>query len=289
MTDASGVIYVSTPIVFDADPAKAVDPIVKGTINTLEAAAKAGVKRYVLSSSSKAVESTVYNVPHTLTTESYNHEDLRIAREESIVNTFDRAVSVFSGGRVAAELAFWDWIKTNNPPFTANVIVPDGNFGRVLGFAPLKGSLTTPSLMLKAALSGAREGVFPYVGKQKPNFHFGIFLSLTPKLSLGYLIDVQDSARLMVAAVASQSLSNERIFAYYLHYTWNELRQRVRELYPDRTDIVKGDDYEDLGRDLGDADALIRRAEEILRQVGQAGFNDLDGILRDYVDSCYPA
>lgn len=93
----------------------------------------------------------------------------------------------------------------------------------------------------------------------------------------------------MVAAVASQSLSNERIFAYYLHYTWNDLRQRVRELYPDRTDIVKGDDYEDLGRDLGDADALIRRAEEILRQVGQAGFNDLDGILRDYVDSCYPA
>lgn len=165
VTDASGVIYVSTPIVFDADPAKAVDPIVKGTINTLEAAAKAGVKRYVLSSSSKAVESTVYNVPHTLTTESYNHEDLRIAREEPIVNTFDRAVSVFSGGRVAAELAFWDWIKTNNPPFTANVIVPDGNFGRVLGFAPLKGSLTTPSLMLKAALSGAREGVFPYVGK----------------------------------------------------------------------------------------------------------------------------
>lgn len=283
--DASGVIYVSTPVVFDADPAKSIDPIVKGTINTLQAAAQAGAKRYVLSSSSKGAESTVYNIPHTLTKESYNYEDLRKAREEPIVDTFERAVSVYSAGRAAAELAFWDWVKTNNPPFTANVVVPDGNFGRVLGVSHMNGNFTTSCAMLKNALAGEREGVFPYVGKLKNNAGNDVF---THSVLIGYLIDVQDSARLLVAAVALQSLSNERIFAYYLHYTWNDLRRRVREIYPHRTDIVQGEDYEDLGRDLGNADKLIQEAEQILRQVGQTGFHDLDSILRDFVESCYP-
>jgi nucleoside-diphosphate-sugar epimerase len=165
--DASGVIYVSTPIVFDADPAKSIDPIVKGTINTLQAAAQAGVKRYVLSSSSKGVESTVYNTPHTLTKDSYNYKDLHKAREEPVVDNFERAVIAYSGGRAAAELAFWDWIKTNNPPFTANVVVPDGSFGRVLGFDQIQGNLTTSCGMLKGALAGEPGLITPYVGKLK--------------------------------------------------------------------------------------------------------------------------
>jgi hypothetical protein len=62
ITGAAGVIYVSTPVLFDTDPAKVIGPTVNGTINTPEAAARAGVKRYVLAGSSKAVATNLKKI-----------------------------------------------------------------------------------------------------------------------------------------------------------------------------------------------------------------------------------
>ncbi|KAL4934392.1 uncharacterized protein BDV17DRAFT_286106 [Aspergillus undulatus] len=39
----------------------------------------------------------------------------------------------------------------------------------------------------------------------------------------GYLVDTQDTARLIVAVLVLPDITNERIFAFYKHYTWNEL------------------------------------------------------------------
>lgn len=55
----------------------------------------------------------------------------------------------------------------------------------------------------------------------------------------GFLIDVQDMARLLVAATAKSSLPNECIFAYYKHFTWDDLREKIREIRPE---LIKGDD-----------------------------------------------
>ncbi|KAH9909326.1 putative aldehyde reductase 2 [Xylariomycetidae sp. FL2044] len=271
---AAGVIYVSTPVIFDADPARVIEPIVRGTLNTLEAAARAGsVQRYVLSSSSKAVEETVVNRPHVLTTETFNYEALRRAREEPpppssgvAGDTFARRWTVYCASRTAAELAFWEWVRAHRreAPFVANVVVADGNFGRAI---QRDGGEKTSTGMLRRALAGESEGVLKDVG---------------------YLVDVQDMARLLVAALALPSLVEERIFAYYRHYTWNELRQRVRELYPDRHDIVTGEDLDITGRDEGDASALTARAEALLQEVGQPGFTSVDTMLRDFVESFYP-
>ncbi|KAF5691922.1 aldehyde reductase II [Fusarium denticulatum] len=155
---AKGVI--STPIILNADPAKVVEPVVKGTISSLEAAARAGVKRYVLSSSSKAVESTNYNHPHHITSTMFNYDAIMKACCEPNVDGFDRFVDVFSASRALAELAFWSWVGTNQPPFVANCVVPDGQFGRALD-----PENTTPTFrMLKAAAEGEWDKVFGSVG-----------------------------------------------------------------------------------------------------------------------------
>ncbi|KAL3469189.1 NAD(P)-binding protein [Aspergillus californicus] len=261
---AAGVIYVSVPVVFNPDPSIAVTPVVNGVLNTLSAAAKANVQRYVLSSSSKAVETIVYNTPHVLTTDTFNYTEIKKARDEPSVPTPERALTAYSAGRASAELAFWDWIRDNNPPFVASCVVPDGNFGRVLDAENTSSGPTTSVGMLMRALRGEREAVADYVG---------------------YYIDTQDTARLLVAALVLPSIASERIFAYYQHYTWNDLRSKVRELYPGREDLVRGEDYKNLGRDLGDADALIARSEEILREVGRPGFASLDSLLQDFVES----
>lgn len=149
------------PIIFDLNPDKAIDPIVRGTINTLDAASRAGVKRYVLSSSSKAVESTVYDQPHELTKTTFNHEAISKARNVNGLPTdaSERTLVMYSAGRTAAELAFWDWVKTNNPPFVANCVVPDGIFGRVLDVKHVNMGFTSSLAMLKRVFAGSNEGI----------------------------------------------------------------------------------------------------------------------------------
>ncbi|KAL4744904.1 hypothetical protein BDW72DRAFT_199157 [Aspergillus terricola var. indicus] len=244
--------------VISPDPAIAVTPIVNTVLNTLSAAAKAGITRFVLNSSSKAVEKT--NI--------FNYAEVAKALNEPTVPTPERALTVYSAGRTSAELAFWDWVKENKekyPQLVANSVVPDGNFGRVLEPTKTGTGPATSVGMLQRALRGKREGAMPFVG---------------------YLIDTQDTARLFVAALVLRSI-NERIFAFYKHYTWNELRQRVRDIYPDRDDLVLGEDYDHLGRDMGNADELISRSEQISRQIEQKGFSNMDDLLKDYIESFY--
>lgn len=92
----------------------------------------------------------------------------------------------------------------------------------------------------------------------------------------------------MVAAASLSSLANDRIFAYYKQATWNDLRHKVRKLYPDRLDLVVGEDQELIGRDLSNADELIHRAEEVLKEVGQPGFTSIETMLHNFVDTFYP-
>ncbi|KAF5548295.1 aldehyde reductase II [Fusarium mexicanum] len=180
-----GVIYVSTPIILNSDPANVVEPVIKGTINSLEAAARAGVKRYVLSSSSKAVESTNYNHPHHITS------------------------------------------------------IPDGQFGRALD----PENTTSTFRMLKGAAEGEWDKVFGQVA---------------------YFTDVQDAARLLVAAVALPSL--------------------IRVISPKGEKLVKGEDQAVEGKDLSSADGVIKRADGILREIGQQGFASEEDILRDFLE-----
>jgi nucleoside-diphosphate-sugar epimerase len=281
------VIYVSTPQIFDLDPAKVIEPMVNGTINTLEAAARAGTQRYVLVSSSKAVAATVYDgAPHELTVDTFNSADMAKARQESEDTSFERMLSVYSAGRTAAELAFWKWLEDTEHTFVANCVVPDGNFGRVLN--PDVDGIASTAGMLRKVLAGNWNGVLPQLGQSPP-----LLLALSCKdyanmpTNAAYVIDVQDTARLLVAAVALPAIRSERIFAYYKQATWNQLRHEVRRRWPGRSDIVGGDDLVIVGRDMSMADAPIRRAEEILKELGEDGFTSTEDMLGDFVASMY--
>ncbi|KAM5526380.1 aldehyde reductase protein [Fusarium oxysporum f. sp. phaseoli] len=213
---AKGVIYVSTLTILNADSAKVVEPVIKGTINSLEAAARARVKRYVLSSNSKAVESTNYNHPYHVTSSMFNYKAIRKACCEPDVEGLDRFMDVYSASRALAELAFWSWVGTNQHSFVANCV---------------------------------------------------------------------DARGLLVAAVALPSLVNKRIFAYCHSSTWNELRYKIRLISPKGEKLVKGEEQAAKGRDLSNVDGLIKRAESILRDIGQQGFASEEDILSDFLGS----
>lgn len=82
-------------------------------------------------------------------------------------------------------------------------------------------------------------------------------------------------------------MNNERVFAYFSQCTWNALRHKVRELFPDLTDIVAGEDLDIQGRDLSTAHELIQRSKRILQEVGQSEFVSEDDMQRKFVESMY--
>ncbi|KAK4891346.1 hypothetical protein LTR27_010000 [Elasticomyces elasticus] len=261
---AAGVIYVSTPVLFDTDPAKVIGPTVNGTINTLKAAARAGVKRYVLAGSSKAIATTTYNTSYTLSTRMYNYDSILDSFSPPAGESlFERSLNLYSAARTLAELTFWSWIAKNKPAFTANSVVPDGNFGRMLANKDSDASKKSSVGALKAALAGQWDA---------------------SPLKLGYYIDVQDTARLLVAGVALTSVANERILAYNSQASWNTFRQDIRRIRPD---LVAGKDEDATGMEISDAHEDSQRAEDILREVGQPGFVGRSDMLWDFIDTVY--
>ena len=94
------------PMIFNSDTSKVFTPLMNGVVNTLQAAANAGVQRYVLSSSSKAVDYTIYDNPaHELTADTFNNEAIEKAWNGLATDTsFERIVDVYCAGRTLAEL-----------------------------------------------------------------------------------------------------------------------------------------------------------------------------------------
>lgn len=181
----SGVIYPSMPTILHLDPAKVVDPMVRGVVNSLEAAARAGIRRYVLSSSSKAVATVSYGSPPLeLTVDTFNHEAIAEAYKESSDVSFDRMVTVYGAGRASAELAFWSWVKEHNPPFVANCIVPDGQFGRVLDTEGINTTAASSNGQLKNALQGDWKSIGFQLGKSIKFPHQGSLLRVTSEVAL---------------------------------------------------------------------------------------------------------
>ena len=95
-----------------------------------------------------------------------------------------------------------------------------------------------------------------------------------------YYINVQDTARLHVAALIYPDVKEERLFAWAHPFNWNDFLAIFRTLYPERKFI---DDIEGLGKDLSTVEN--GRAEEILKRIGKRGWVGMEETLRDAAES----
>ena len=96
-----------------------------------------------------------------------------------------------------------------------------------------------------------------------------------------YFVNVQDNARLHLAALIHPDVENERIYAFADPYNWNDLLATFRELYPDRKFI---DDLPNLRHDL----SIVKtkpRSEQLLRDLGRPGFTGLKESVKACVES----
>ena len=97
--------------------------------------------------------------------DTFNHSAVQEMHGGPKEDSFERIVTVYSAARTLHEMAFWDWVKNNNPPFVANCVVPDGQFGRVLDRYNIEHGISTNG-QLKNALLGNWSALGLQLGEQ---------------------------------------------------------------------------------------------------------------------------
>jgi nucleoside-diphosphate-sugar epimerase len=257
---AAAVAHVATPVMQSFDPNEAVPMVVQGTLNALKAAAKeSSVTRVVLTSSSTAAASPQPNKKFLIDDKTWNEDAVRHAWAPPPYEGMQRKLDVYSASKTQAEQEAWKWMRANKPRFVLNTVLPNCNMGRVLSVAD-QGSPSTIA-WLKALWNG-----FDGAEDIKDN---------PPQ----YYINVQDNARVHVAALVYKDVESERLFTFAHPYNWNDILAVFRKLYPDRSFI---DDIPDLGHDL--STVANKRAEELLKRFNLTAWTSLETSVQEAAD-----
>jgi dihydroflavonol-4-reductase len=169
-------MHIASPI-FLRLPRRADDmirPAVDGTLRVLKAARKAGVKRVVMTSNYGAV--------------GYSKKKVRgLINEKSWTDPKQRGLSAYNRSKVLAELAAWNYIRSEGEPMELSVINPMAVFGPSLG-----PGLSSGYELLKNIMTGQMKAI--------------------PKLALG-IVDVRDLADLHIRAMTNPAARGERFLA----------------------------------------------------------------------------
>lgn len=257
---ASGVVHVATPVMQFYDPNVAVPMVVNGALGVLKSAVKErGLKRVVMTSSSTAAASPQPNKEFVIDENTWNEAAVKAAWAPPPYEGSQRRLDVYSACKTQAEEAAWKFVKENNPHFAFNTILPNANMGTILSVEN-QGYPSTDG-WIKSLWGG-----FP--GEE------GEELKYNPPQ---YYINVQDNARVHVAALIYEDVKNERLFTFAHSYSWNDILAILRKLYPQKKFI---EDLPNLGEDK--SKVANQRAEALLKRfAGPPGWTSLEQSIKD--------
>ncbi|KAH9205319.1 hypothetical protein DL95DRAFT_528881 [Leptodontidium sp. 2 PMI_412] len=163
----------------------------------------------------------------------------------------DRAFSVYAASKAESEKLLFEYAKEKKVSFNVASVVPGINFGKILDHNISASS----GDMLKQFIDGkatALNALLPH-----------------------WFVDVQDTARLHVAALMYPGVQNERVFAFAGAFGYNDLVRGLRKVLPDK-EVPQ--ELADEKRDL--TTFPIERGAELLRAMGRPGWTSLEYSLR---------
>lgn len=258
---ASGLCHVATPVMQSYDPNESVSVVVNGTLNALEAAAKeTSVKRVVLTSSSTAAASPQPNKVFVIDGNTWNEDVVKSAWAPPPYEGLQRRLDVYSASKTQGEQAAWNFMKEKKPRFVLNTVLPNANLGKILSVEH-QGYPSTAG-WIKALWNG-------FEGQEDLKFN-------PPQ----YYINVQDNARVHVAALIYSDVNDERLFSFAHPYSWNDILAIFRKLYPERKFI---DDIPNIGKDM--SKVANEPAEALIKRLGQPGWATLEASVKAITDT----
>jgi nucleoside-diphosphate-sugar epimerase len=251
----AGVLHIATITSMNPNPEETIPPVITASVNALKTAMKEpSVKRFVYTSSSMAAYTPKLNTPMNITTETWNDEAVQIAWKKPYPPT--NGYMVYGASKTQAEQEMWKYYREHRderPDFAFNTVLPNANIGKMIdvknqGFPSTVG-------FTKMLWDGDLEGFKQWLAPQ-------------------YWVDVQDDARIHLAALLLPDVKEERIFAFAETFTWNQLLQGFRKSFPNRK---FPDDVENPPEEL--AKVPNERALELLKRTGRDGWTALDQSL----------
>ncbi|KAK1703504.1 NAD dependent epimerase/dehydratase [Colletotrichum lupini] len=247
----SAVIHAASPVSFSPNPESVIPRSITVALNALKAANKAAsVKRFIFTSSSVAAA-----LPQPekkgieVNSDSWNTESVEIAWREAPYHP-QRAWHIYAASKVEAEMAVWKFYHENirrRYDLIVSSVLPGTNFGRALDAANQGHSST--SSFIESLWNGT---------------HVDRLASIPPQ----YFVDVEDNARLHVAAAVLPNVRSERIFAWAEPFNFDTVLDILRAHFPEKTFVDNFHHY----CELSVVSQPQSRAVELLRQLGREGF-----------------
>lgn len=242
-----GICHLASILTFSDKVEEVIPPTVKGTLNILTSASKEpSVKSVVYCSSSTAALMPEPGKKIKVTKDTWDDAAVKEA------NANPSPFVVYGASKTEAERAFWKAAEETHPPFQVSAVLPNCNFGPILKPGG-EDSSSTASWAIKLAKGD----------KSVPGV-------LAPQ----WMVNVQDTARLHVAALIDPSCAGQRIFAFAEPFNCNDLLGLFRKHYPNHSFLQ---DQEGLARDL--SEIPNQDAAELLRKHHGKGWTGLEDSL----------
>lgn len=264
------MIHSAAVVTFKPDPNEVIPESIAGVTSILRSAAKeSSVKSFVFTSSSMAAAGGVPGPNKHLSISASTWNDEQITEAWSVTSApfppTHNAV-VYGASKAEAEKAVWKFVKEEKPPFKVNTILPDANMGRILSS---QGSPSTSSWM-GMFYNGAVDFV-KGLPLRKLCCPFALEATRINRC-IEWYVNVEDTARIHVAALASKEVQNERIFAYAAPYNWSQVRAIIQKLRPSK--ILP---EATLSEELSNTKVSNERGEQLLKDIfGLPGWTSLE-------------
>ncbi|KAF5548215.1 aldehyde reductase II [Fusarium napiforme] len=252
----AAVVHVASPLGLDSGAGTMIPDAIASALNALKAAnSEPSVKRFVYTSSSTAAVFPEAGIPVMVDSNTWNDKALSLLQNS--VSAPEWYVA-YAASKVEAERAVWDFYHndmTRRSDLVVNTVLPSTNFGRSLDWKH-QGYPSTSGFIRTLWGGTALESL----------------TNATPQ----YFIDVQDDAKLHVAATLLPDVQGERIFPWAETWNLDQILAILRAQNPDRT-FVK--DFQAM-RYLADIEEPRLRCIQLLQSLGEPGFTSLEKSIR---------
>jgi nucleoside-diphosphate-sugar epimerase len=218
LAGCEGVAHVASDLSFSPDPNVVITGCVNGIKGILEEAKQtSSVKRFVYTSSSNAATRPLTGEVRHVDSSSWNEDILEEAWAPPPYGS-ERAYAVYAASKVACERAAWAFMEDQKPGFVFNTVLPNYTSGIVLQPLGVPGAGSTARWV---------RDVYDHPFEER-------FVSILREDAPQWQVDVEDIAKLHLAALAFRDVSNERLFGFAHKFNYNNFLQVFRELDPGR-------------------------------------------------------
>lgn len=256
-----GIVHVAGDMSFGADPNEVVTPMVKSVRSLLETAAKntdPPVKRFVFTSSNRAVLNPIFGKEFTIDADMWNDGAVKAAWRPPPYES-DRIWDVYSALKTQTEQEVFKFAREDKPGFVVNSVLPCFTVGPI--FHPKQ-----PGSTGKWAMDFWKDP-----GHSEPLRNFGA----------SYFVDTEDTALLHVAGLTQEDVKNERLFGFAETFNFNTWVQVFRLLDPSRPWPADDPNQQE---DLSKVDDS--REVELLKRFGLDGWTSFhDSVRRTCLES----